>query len=40
LSTSGEISLDPMAIVRDLAALPHRGATTDQERHAADLLTG
>lgn len=40
MSTSGEISLDPMAIVRDLAALPHRGATTDQERHAADVLTG
>jgi hypothetical protein len=27
-----------MAIVRDLAALPHRGATTDQESRAADVL--
>jgi len=29
-----------MTIVRDLTALPHRGATTPQERRAADLLEG
>ncbi len=33
-----ESPLDPMAIVEDLAALPHRGAGTEQERRAADLL--
>jgi hypothetical protein len=30
--------IDPMAIVRELAALPHRGATTAYEKQAADIL--
>lgn len=38
MSTIAETPFDPMAIVRDLAALPHRGATTDQESRAADVL--
>ena len=38
MSTPSRPILDPMAIVRELTALPHRGATTEQERHAADIL--
>ncbi len=38
MSSASSASLDTMAIVRDLAALPHRGATTAQERQAADIL--
>jgi len=38
MSTPSERPLDPMTIVRDLAALPHRGTTTVQERRAADIL--
>lgn len=30
--------IDPMNIVRELAGLPHRGATTANERQAADML--
>ena len=30
--------LDPMRVVQELVALPHRGATTAQERSAADML--
>lgn len=30
--------INPMAIVRELAALPHRGATTAYEKQAADML--
>jgi len=30
--------LDPMVVVRELAALPHRGATTPQGAQAADIL--
>ena len=33
-----ELPLDPMTIVRELTALPHRGATTAQERKAAGIL--
>ena len=40
MPTPAELALDPMVIVRDLAALPHRGATTAQERRAADILEG
>jgi hypothetical protein len=29
---------DPMTIVRELTSLPHRGATTEQERKAADIV--
>lgn len=32
--------IDPMVIVRDLSELPHRGATTAEERRAADILAG
>lgn len=32
------IVLGPMDIVRELAALPHRGAATDQTRPATDIL--
>jgi len=38
MSIASEASLEPMQIVRDLTALPHRGATTEQERRAADIL--
>jgi len=38
MPSASSASLDPMAIVRDLAALPHRGATTVEERQAADIL--
>ena len=31
---------DPMTIVRELTSLPHRGATTEQERKAADIAQG
>jgi len=31
--------LDPMEILRKLTGLPHRGATTEHEREAADILT-
>jgi hypothetical protein len=30
--------LGPMDIVRELAALPHRGATTNHARPATDIL--
>jgi len=40
MSTPSELTLDPMVIVRDLAALPHRGAATAQEQRAADILEG
>jgi len=39
MSTLSVPTIDPMTIVRDLSALPHRGATTEQERRAADILT-
>lgn len=32
--------IDPMVIVRDLSELPHRGATTAEERRAADIVAG
>ena len=32
-------SIDPMGVVRELAALPHRGATTVNEKKAAEILT-
>jgi len=38
MSTHSAPVLDPMDIVRELAALPHRGATTEQEGLAADIL--
>ncbi len=31
--------INPMAVVRELAALPHRGATTVNEKKAAEILT-
>ncbi len=40
MSTLSGPTLDPMVVVRDLAALRHRGATTAQERRAADILEG
>lgn len=40
MSTVTENTLDPMSVVRDLAALPHRGAATEQEHRAADILEG
>ena len=38
MSDQARDGLDPMVIVRELAALPHRGATTKEERAAADIL--
>ncbi|MBI4758891.1 MAG: M28 family peptidase [Chloroflexi bacterium] len=38
-SGTPEVASDPMAIIRDLAALPHRGTTTPQETQAAQILS-
>jgi hypothetical protein len=38
MPTNSAPTVDPMDIVRELAALPHRGATTNGERRAADIL--
>jgi hypothetical protein len=38
MSTHSGRFVDPMDIVRELTALPHRGATTDQARLATDIL--
>ncbi len=38
MSSHSRPAVDPMNIVRELTALPHRGATTDEERRAADIL--
>lgn len=38
MSTHSGPLVDPMDIVRELTALPHRGAATDQARLAADIL--
>ena len=38
VTTADKPQLDPMTVVRDLCALPHRGATTANEYEAADRL--
>jgi hypothetical protein len=38
MSTHSGPFVDPMDIVHELTALPHRGATTDQARSATDIL--
>ncbi|MFO7559174.1 MAG: M28 family peptidase [Desulfobacterales bacterium] len=38
MSNQSDRLIDPMTIVQELASLPHRGATTKQERKAADMV--
>jgi hypothetical protein len=38
MSNQAGSGLDPMRIVRELVALPHRGATTKEDKAAADIL--
>jgi len=38
MNEKSDLLTDPMTIVHELASLPHRGATTEQERKAADIV--
>ncbi len=38
MNTLSASNIDPMALVRELSSLPHRGATTDMEKKAAGIL--
>jgi hypothetical protein len=38
MNKKSDLHTDPMTIVQELASLPHRGATTEQERSAADII--
>lgn len=40
MNSQQEFLIDPIKIMRELAGLPHRGTTTEEERKAADILQG